>query len=553
MDAVKKNDLELINKLLAERAPVNERDDQGNTCLHYAALLGRVEIARLLLDAGADIEAPNTQFHRRPIHSAAMGGFVHMLNLLIQRGADVQSVDMHSFNCFHHAVREGQILAAHYLLSQGFDVDSVDQEGHTALHWASYFGSTQLIVYLLARGANIARQDSIGCTAMHWAATKDHQDAVKLLMDAGAPFEVVDTDNCTPLDLAQGKKLDGMCYLIEKAQLRDKNNVLKTIPRYQWPRVLFLTPFLYVPISFFVLCHLSWYLALPIALLLLPLFMFRTVYGVCTRDDVSNPVFLGYFTVSLLVSFWTFFTQVWPAAQAKHNHMALFLLGNVLFMLYFYYKSVVTDAGSLPKASLSGDEILQQIDAGLTPETFCATCQIKRPIRSKHCRKCNRCYARHDHHCPWLNNCVAENNHWMFYITVATQAISHIVYIRLVYLCLTQDALVPALSLQFFSQAAKLHPLMFYNMMHHVLQGFWITLLSVLHTWFILKNLTTNEFYNKNRYGYLKRNKVFFNPFDVGMWANTMQFFGCAPRPADYTAVAMAAGTDISLQLQDDA
>ena len=33
---------------------------------------------------------------------------------------------------------------------------------------------------------------------------------------------------------------------------------------------------------------------------------------------------------------------------------------------------------------------------------YCIICNIEQPIRSKHCRNCDKCVARYDHHCPWI-------------------------------------------------------------------------------------------------------------------------------------------------------
>ncbi|HEX2752458.1 MAG TPA: ankyrin repeat domain-containing protein [Alphaproteobacteria bacterium] len=76
--AVEKNDLRLVKRLLAEGADVNARTQtpstvsimmysvpyaKGSTPLHAAALLGHDDIARLLLEKGADINARNNEGH----------------------------------------------------------------------------------------------------------------------------------------------------------------------------------------------------------------------------------------------------------------------------------------------------------------------------------------------------------------------------------------------------------------------------------------------------------------------------------------------------------
>ena len=44
---------------------------------------------------------------------------------------------------------------------------------------------------------------------------------------------------------------------------------------------------------------------------------------------------------------------------------------------------------------------------GCIDPSFCHTCRLSRPLRSKHCRACNVCVRDMDHHCPWLGNCSA--------------------------------------------------------------------------------------------------------------------------------------------------
>ena len=81
-------------------------------------------------------------------------------------------------------------------------------------------------------------------------------------------------------------------------------------------------------------------------------------------------------------------------------------LWNVLFAIFFgltgffYTRSMVDDPGFVPK--LNGiaeqkaviDDLIGQWK--YDEAHFCVTCMIRTPLRSKHCRRCQRCVAKHD-------------------------------------------------------------------------------------------------------------------------------------------------------------
>jgi palmitoyltransferase len=81
-------------------------------------------------------------------------------------------------------------------------------------------------------------------------------------------------------------------------------------------------------------------------------------------------------------------------------------LGNLLFAVsagltaFFYTRCMVDDPGFVPK--LNGiaeqkaviDELISQWK--YDDANFCVTCMIRTPLRSKHCRRCQRCVAKHD-------------------------------------------------------------------------------------------------------------------------------------------------------------
>lgn len=317
--AVKKNDVVETARLVEAGTPLETLDGRGNGILHYAALIGNVEIARILVDAGIDIEQRNSQFQRTPLHLAAMSGHVAVMNFLLQRGAQINATDMHGFNAFLHAVREGQVLCAHFLYGHGVDVDFTDNEQHTGLHWAAYFGLLHLTMYLLARGADVNSRDNLGCTALHWAASKGHVEIVKLLADHGSPYDAKDNEGLTAWELASRKNHHQVCRTLGRSKYRDNYSTVLTrcASRPRWGRVLFLAPFFFLPLALASLSLLPWWVALPFTTLVVPVLMFRSMYNACTRDDLPNPFFLGYFCCSVLISLVIYMSQVLPGMSCS--------------------------------------------------------------------------------------------------------------------------------------------------------------------------------------------------------------------------------------------
>lgn len=79
---------------------------------------------------------------------------------------------------------------------------------------------------------------------------------------------------------------------------------------------------------------------------------------------------------------------------------------NILFAVffglttYFYIYSMVEDPGFVPKLGSRSQQqaaIIQLFEEWkFDEENFCVFCMIRRPLRSKHCRRCGRCVAKHD-------------------------------------------------------------------------------------------------------------------------------------------------------------
>lgn len=82
------NDLSKVKLLTGKGTSVNIKDNSGYTALHYAARAGNIEIAKYLLDSGADPNSRTKTGRDTPLHRAAYQGHDVMVSLLLQRGAD---------------------------------------------------------------------------------------------------------------------------------------------------------------------------------------------------------------------------------------------------------------------------------------------------------------------------------------------------------------------------------------------------------------------------------------------------------------------------------
>ncbi len=83
-----KPNLNLVNDLIVLGANVNWQDEDNwdQTPLHRATNNGRVEIAQMLIDAGADLDV-QTNSGKTPLHWAARNGRVEVAQMLIDAGA----------------------------------------------------------------------------------------------------------------------------------------------------------------------------------------------------------------------------------------------------------------------------------------------------------------------------------------------------------------------------------------------------------------------------------------------------------------------------------
>jgi ankyrin repeat protein len=171
------------------------RGADPNARLHQAMQTGNLEIVRLLVEHGADvnvrgIDSSEFEAHwwateRTPLMIAAKRGDIPVVRYLLDRGADPNLGDDRGRTALFFAVSPGVVAASSrgpvvtwghpavvsVLLEHGADVNARSHAGCTALHTAATFGEVDLVRTLIGSGCDVHAQDERGNTALMCAAS----------------------------------------------------------------------------------------------------------------------------------------------------------------------------------------------------------------------------------------------------------------------------------------------------------------------------------------------------------------------------------------------
>jgi hypothetical protein len=131
LGAVRKGDLAATRAALEAGVPVDARFRYERTALSFAADRGHVEIVRLLLERGADVNAKDTFYGATPLVWAATNGHAEVARILLARGAtgagDVlqSGVEKRSVELVDAAVGSGMLTAE----DLSFALEEADRAG----------------------------------------------------------------------------------------------------------------------------------------------------------------------------------------------------------------------------------------------------------------------------------------------------------------------------------------------------------------------------------------------------------------------------------------
>ena len=134
-------------------ADASTKNDVGNAALHCACKEGHVEIARMLVEAGADMNMRDN-FRDTALHCACNKGHVEIACMLVEAGAAVSMKNRGGDTALHFACVRGHVEIARMLVEAGADVRVRNNYGDTAFICACKEGHVVIARMLVAAGAN---------------------------------------------------------------------------------------------------------------------------------------------------------------------------------------------------------------------------------------------------------------------------------------------------------------------------------------------------------------------------------------------------------------
>jgi ankyrin repeat protein len=185
-DAVESRDRARVRALLKQRIDVDATQVDGMTALHWAVYHDDVEIAELVLRAGATVNVAN-RYGVTPLSLACTNGNAAIVERLLKAGADPNAGIPGGETPLMTAARTGNLPSVKALLTRGARVDAKDdRRGQTALMWAAAEGHANVVEELIAAGADFRTRVPSGFTPLLFAVREGRLGVVRVLLKAGA-------------------------------------------------------------------------------------------------------------------------------------------------------------------------------------------------------------------------------------------------------------------------------------------------------------------------------------------------------------------------------
>lgn len=179
--AIRENDAGAVKALMERGFDPNTRGPKGQVGLMMALDEPALQAAQVLLDApGIDVNVLDAH-GESPLMMASLKGQFDIAKELIDKGADVNKT---GWTPLHYAATGGHAKIVSLLLDHYAYIDAASPNGTTPLMMAAYYGNAETVKLLLDEGADPLLKNQQGLTAIDFAQRAHRPDAANLIAAA---------------------------------------------------------------------------------------------------------------------------------------------------------------------------------------------------------------------------------------------------------------------------------------------------------------------------------------------------------------------------------
>lgn len=220
LEACLKQQIKNVRLLLNAGADPDMEDEDGATLLGIMASLGFLDVIKVLLENGADINTRSDVTGYTPLYVAVMRNNQRVVDYLVQKGADVSIRNKAGMNPFIAACWSEDVALVNILINY-----AADKEIEEGLFFACTNNKTDKIIkILIQKNVNInVKYPPFSLTSLHFACLYGNVQMAQTLLKAGADPIAETVNGVTPVEIACELNEHRIIQLFNKHGIRTKS------------------------------------------------------------------------------------------------------------------------------------------------------------------------------------------------------------------------------------------------------------------------------------------------------------------------------------------